>query len=119
MASSFSQVVLTSLPVSSEVAPRGLSCEQQCKLGNVAEAFTLLMVLELKIMVGCLTSTYPSIQDHGRLPDKHVSQAFAQKLALVLDSLVRTFFLLKKEKLWVRPPVLAAVLFQTNAEITL
>ena len=29
-------------------------------------------------------------QDHGRLPDKHMCKAFAQKLAHVLDSLVRT-----------------------------
>ena len=27
---------------------------------------------------------------HGRLPDKHIFQAFAQKLAHALDSLVRT-----------------------------
>ena len=42
--------------------------------------------------MGCLTSAYPSIhknsEDHGRLPDKHVSKHSQQRLAHVLDSLV-------------------------------
>ena len=52
----------------------------------------------VKITVGCLSSTSKQSfssrrllsQDHGRLPDKHVSKHSHKKLAHVLDSLVRT-----------------------------
>ena len=45
-------------------------------------------LFRLKITVGCLTSTYPSVhietpQDHGRLTGEHISEHSQQKLAHV------------------------------------